>query len=224
MTPIRDSRPFLHVKHLIKTLLGKPSVPPVIGVADAGWYDQAYRVAPEYAVPYHHSHYYAQWALVAERVRHAHLTRVVDIGCGPGQFAQCLFEMAGITAYDGLDFSGEAVRMAQRACPQGRFHQDDATTTDLCRTTPHDVVICMEILEHVPQDEDVIRQWVPGIRAIATVPNFPYQSHVRHFTSSAQVIDRYARYFDDLTVLPMRGHYSHDRVFYIMDGIRNTTV
>ena len=51
------------------------------------------------------------WTVLADRIRRSGAKSVLDIGCGPGQFAACLFDMAGIETYTGLDFSAEAIRM-----------------------------------------------------------------------------------------------------------------
>ncbi len=225
MASFTDSIAYAQFRHWAKRALGKPSVPPPVkGVADARWYDAAYQAIPSYAEPFWRSHYYPIWTVIADRIRRDRLRRVVDIGSGPGQFANCLFTLADITDYDGLDFSEHAVKMAREACPQGRFHVDDATTTTLCRDTPHDVVICMEVLEHVPEDIAVIGQFQPGTRAICTVPNFDYHSHVRFFTTPEEVRARYSPYFDGFDVFPLIGHHAANRTYYVMDGIRNTSV
>ena len=106
MSTLTDSTAYAQLSHLVKRALGKPSVPPPVrGVADAGWYDAAYQALPGYAEPFWHSHYYPIWTVIADRVRRDRLQRIVDIGCGPGQFANCLFTLGDIKAYDGLDFS-----------------------------------------------------------------------------------------------------------------------
>ena len=143
---------------------------------------------------------------------------VLDIGCGPGQFADCLFHLAGIREYVGLDFSPHAVAMAKEACPRGTFHVGDATTTDLHRTLEHDITICTEVLEHVPNDLGVLQRFTG--RCLCTVPNFPFDSHVRHFRSAEEVADRYNHLFSDFDVWALRGAYSPDHVYFLMDGIR----
>ncbi len=207
------------LKHLVKRALGRPSLPPPVkGVADAAWYDAAYTAIDTYHADYWHSHYYFLWTLMAERIRGAGATRVLDIGCGPGQFAACLFDLAGITTYTGLDFSATAVEMAKKQCPRGAFHVGDALTTELHRTVPHDITVCTEVLEHVPEDTTVLERFTG--RVLCTVPNFPYQSHVRHFRSADEVQVRYAPLLERCSVLPMRGHYSPDHVYYLIDGVR----
>ena len=211
------------IKHIAKRLLGRSSgPPPVQGVADAEWYDAAYRASESYAEPFWQSHYYFLWSVIADRVRAAKARRVLDIGCGPGQFAACLFDLVEIDAYTGLDFSKQAVQMAKRVCPRGEYHVGDATTTTIHDDVPHDVVVCTEVLEHVPTDFAVIHRFRPGMRCLCTVPNFPYQSHVRHFESVGQVSDRYARLFDKFDVWAVKR--SNSQVFFLMDGIRNTVM
>ena len=207
-------------RRLARRLLGgRASVPEVHGVANAGWYDAVYRDSDSYAFPYWQSPYYFLWTVLADRIRTSRLRRVLDIGCGPGQLASCLFDLAAITEYTGIDFSTQAIAMAKRVCPQGRFVVADATITSVHEEIPYDVVVCAEFLEHVPEDYDAIARFRPGVRCLCTVPNFPYESHVRHFVSATQVIERYGPLFASLDVWPLRG--DDKRVYFVMDGVRN---
>jgi len=205
-------------KKLSGIVAGKQT-PAANGVAGADWYDAAYRSVGAYAIPYWQSHYYFLWSVIADRIRSARLRRVLDIGCGPGQLAACLFEMAEIEAYVGLDFSNQAIAMARQACPRGQFVVGDARTTSIHAEAAHDVVVCTEVLEHLPEDLEVVKSFTPRKRCLCTVPNFPWESHVRHFKSAEQVAARYAPYFDGLDVHAMR--VSEPNVFFLMDGVRN---
>ena len=209
------------LRHYGRRLLRRPISPPAVdGIADAAWYDAAYRAIENYDVPYWQSQYYFLWCVLAERIRAAGIKRVVDIGCGPGQFAACLFGLTEIETYAGLDFSKQAVAMAKRVCPRGHYVVDDATTTTLHQDIPHDLVTCTEVLEHVPADHLVLNRFKPGVRCLCTVPNFPYPSHVRHFKSAAEVLDRYGQFFDRPDVWLLRK--SSEDVFFLLDGIRNS--
>src|SRR5262245_44780668 len=212
-------RPWL--THYAKRMLKRPTVPPPVkGVADANWYDANYRVSANYAAPYWESEYLFLWSVLADRIRSAKARRVLDIGCGSGQFASCLFGLIPLDAYTGLDFSAQAVAMAARACPQGTLVVGDATTTKVHDEVAHDILTCTEVLEHVPADHLVIERFKPGTRCLCTVPNFPHETHVRHFTSVEQVAERYGRFFNDLDVWALRR--SPSQIFFVLDGTRNT--
>lgn len=201
----------------------KNGLPAVSGEAGPDWYDAAYRMIPQYAIPYWHSHYYPIWTVIADRVRRAGARRVLDVGCGSGQLASCLFELAGVTAYVGLDFSAEAIAMARRACPAATFVVGDALAADVVADSAYDMVICTEMLEHVDRDLDVIGRFAEGMRCLFTVPNFPFDSHVRHFSGPEEVSGRYARFFDDLDILGIRGLAQDTQVYYLCEGVRTAS-
>ncbi len=55
------------------------------------------------------------------------------------------------------------------------------------------------------EDLEVVSKIRPGTAVLATAPNFPYISHMRHFATRADASDRYARYFEDCSVAVIRG-------------------
>jgi trans-aconitate methyltransferase len=190
------------------------------GLRSVDWYDAVYRDSVSYSLPYWESHYYFTWSVITDRIRNSGLRRVLDIGCGAGQLAACLLDSDAIDTYVGLDFSSEAIRMAQRACPRAQFVVGDARTTQIHSEVPHDLIVCTEVLEHVPEDEVIVSSFTPGKRCICTVPNFPWESHVRHFEDEDHVVERYGNYFDSFDVRSLRVSDRH--LFYLMDGIRNS--
>ena len=78
----------------------------------------------------------------------------------------------------------------------------------------------MEVLEHIERDLEIVSQVRPGTRCLCTVPNFPYVSHVRHFTSKEEVVGRYGQYFEDFEVTAIKGTSGPGIWFFLMDGIR----
>jgi SAM-dependent methyltransferase len=208
-----------YVRHYAKRLLGRPSVAPPVGVPGADWYDANYRVSSAYASPYWESEYLFLWTILADRIRTSAVRSVLDIGCGSGQFASCLFALTPIERYTGLDFSAEAIALARRACPQGTFVVGDATAATIYDDTPHDILTCTEMLEHVPNDAAVVNRFKSGRRCLGTVPNFAHETHVRHFSSTQEVADRYARFFETFDVWAV--HRSPTQTFYLFDGVRN---
>lgn len=191
------------------------------GEQGAGYYDSIYGDSDEYRRHYADSVYYASWTVLADRMRRAGCKRILDIGCGPGQFASLLHD-AGFTDYQGLDFSSQAITMARQRVPSFRFVVDDALKSEVIAQPGYDVVVSLEFLEHIEPDLAILARIAAGTRVLATVPNFPSHSHVRHFTSVAAVAERYAPLLDDLQVdvVPLNGQGT---ALYLLEGHRRAT-
>jgi 2-polyprenyl-3-methyl-5-hydroxy-6-metoxy-1,4-benzoquinol methylase len=188
------------------------------GAKGAEWYDSAYEHTLEYRQHYSKSSYYFLWAVVADRIARSGVRQILDIGCGPGQFASLLHDK-GIRSYRGLDFSSKCITMAKHRCPFFEFAIADLSHTAILRDLPYDAIVSLEFLEHVPFDLEVVGGIRRGTKVFATVPNFPYVSHVRHFTSEADVRLRYERFFSDLSVDAFLEN-PEGKTFYLMDGIK----
>jgi 2-polyprenyl-3-methyl-5-hydroxy-6-metoxy-1,4-benzoquinol methylase len=123
----------------------------------------------------------------------------------------------GIQSYHGFDFSQKRVEQARKVCPEFEFTIEDAFKTKLFENFDYNIVICTEFLEHVERDQEIIEKIRPGAKFIGTVPNFPFVSHVRHFTSENEVNKRYSNYFNNFSCC---SYYSNKqgRTFYLFEG------
>lgn len=183
----------------------------------AEWYDASFENNAHWKQHYSLSQYYFLWTVIADRiVRDGHAI-ILEIGCGSGQLAGLLRDK-GITDYHGFDFSSKRIIQAEAVCPQFDFNVADAFKTDLFTTCDYTAVICTEFLEHVEHDIDVLVRIRPGTRFYGTVPNFPYLSHVRHFEDVAQVLARYEKCFQSLTVDTFLAN-DLGKKFYLLDGV-----
>lgn len=131
----------------------------------------------------------------------------------------CLLRDKNVPRYLGLDFSPARVEHARAVCPEYEFVAADAFETDVFEGHEYDAVVCTEFLEHVEKDMEILDRIRPGSLFLATVPNFPYDSHVRHFTSASQVADRYGSVFEDLRVDSFT-LVRKDRVLYLIEGTK----
>jgi 2-polyprenyl-3-methyl-5-hydroxy-6-metoxy-1,4-benzoquinol methylase len=86
---------------------------------------------------------------------------------------------------------------------------------------PYDSVVCMEVLEHIERDRELIQRIAPGARCLCTVPNFPYKSHVRHFRNEQEVHQRYGELFHNMSVWGLAGSHREGVVYFLLDGVKN---
>jgi SAM-dependent methyltransferase len=187
------------------------------------YYDSAFSRMPEYHVPFYKSWYYPTWLLIIDRLRRYGCRKILDVGCGPGQFSELVAD-SNFESYTGLDFSTVAIEMAQKRTPQLTFKVADVARPETYRNLDFNAIVCMEVLEHIEDDLGVLSCFPAGTRCLITVPNFPWQSHVRHFESEESVSRRYEKFFEDLCVTRIKGMRNESEQFYLLDGVRNAFV
>lgn len=218
MTGSRRGRILPLLRHAVVALGGRRRAPEG-QERDASYYDDVYRESAEYRKHYTASRYYFLWSVIVDRMERSRLAAAIDIGCGSGQFA-ALLAARGFPRYVGIDLSPTAIRAARNRCPSYSFVAGDIFTSDLPESAEYDVAVSMEFLEHVHEDLAVVRRIRPGTRFLGTVPNFPYESHVRHFRSADEVRERYGPLFRDFRVDSYAGDES-GIVYHLCDGVRD---
>jgi SAM-dependent methyltransferase len=216
MTPPLLYRGMAGVTHCLARKLG-----PARGWGErpAVWYDDIYRSSREYGRHYTQSRYYALWSVVADRLMCSGAKRILELGCGPGQFARLLADK-GITEYCGLDFSAAAVETARALCPAFEFHATDIRQEGVLESLEYDCCLALEFLEHVENDTEILRRLRQGSRFYATVPNFADTAHVRHFTGVPAIEARYGECFSEYRVDPHRANGEGLMFFLIEARIR----
>ena len=162
--------------------------------------------------------YFPLWLLVADRLRQIAPRRIIDLGCGSGQFPKLLSDQ-GITSYLGLDFSRNCIAMARKAAPDLQFVQVDLNKDTTLQDEDYDCVVALEFLEHVDGDLAILEQVRSGTTIIASVPNYLTPAHVRHFESADEVRERYTPLIDDLDVIGFQTTAKGNALF-VMQGVR----
>jgi len=191
-------------------------------VKDSSWYDTIYKGIHAYHVHYTENRYHFIWAIIADRIARSDVNNIIDIGCGTGQFASVLHDR-GISNYTGVDFSSVGIEIACSVCPWSdyKFVISDMSQShhDILYNYTYDCFVAVEFLEHVQNDLDILSQIKSGVKCYASVPNFPFDSHVRHFNTVDEVSRRYELLFDSFHVDALIKN-SHGDILYLFEGVK----
>lgn len=155
------------------------------------YYNNFFRNDKSYSEHYSVSRYLPLWKRVISLLNGYINPKILELGCGTGQFAEMLYDH-GYRNYVGIDYSDVGIEMALNRCNQ-QFIIDDIRNKI---TFDYDMVLCLETLEHVEHDYEVISNIKKGSHIILTVPSFGAESHARFFKNIDEINDRYKAYIE----------------------------
>lgn len=164
------------------------------------FYDAVYESSEKYASNSTSSVYVPVWNKVINIFNDKKFKSVVDIGCGPGQFAEYALKKMPELVYTGFDFSSVAISQARRRTGGAEFIVGNAFSSQLLIENAADVYILLEVLEHIEQDLELLGSMPSGASIVFSVPNFDSFGHVRFFLDKEEVFDRYAYLFCSLEI------------------------
>jgi 2-polyprenyl-3-methyl-5-hydroxy-6-metoxy-1,4-benzoquinol methylase len=169
---------------------------------NSNWYNEAFETMPMYQTHYTGIGYYGLWK---ELIKHLDKKeRIIELACGVGQLAHMLHDK-GYDYRGGYDFSEKAIDEARKRSPLP-FYLKDLLSADIKELTNKcDVVIMCEFLEHIEDDIELIKKI--NKKMIITLPDFDGTSHVRHFVTKDQVLDRYSPYLEIDYLEKFTNHY-----------------
>ncbi len=180
------------------------------------YYDDIYRKSPKYDADFQDSIYLPTWIKVLEIIMANKYNKLLDLGCGPGQFAEFLVSNTTNLTYTGVDFSRVAIDAAKLRCPSAEFINADIFSSKLYLNTDYQALLMLEVLEHVQNDLELFEKIPEGTRIIASVPNFDSFGHVRFFQNESAVSERYASFFSTLAIIPIA--LKNKSVLFVMHG------
>ena len=158
----------------------------------ADFYDSMHAEVPQSVT---RTRYDGLFRKVVANIRNHGSRSILEVGCGSGFLAKMILqEYNGI--YRGFDFSAEAIRNASdRTGRPELFFVGDALDSR-SYMGDYDTIVCMETLEHVDRDLEIIRLWQGATWCVCSVPNFDYAGHVRFFNTTDEVTTRYGGLID----------------------------
>lgn len=178
---------------------------------DATYYDGNAHVTSCNASNFMDSPYALLHELTVNLIKKYQCSKILEIGCGNGVFAQRLFN-SGCFRYSGFDFSEKRLEIARKRVPEYKIFKDDIYTSQAYFQEDYDVVVCHEVLEHLKNDFHPLKNIKLETRVLFSVPTYDSDAHVRFFSSSEGVFARYAKY------VKISGIFEVNRIF-LVDGV-----
>jgi len=165
---------------------------PELGVE---WYNEMFENTPRYARHYSTVRLYYVFAVVLQMMRkNVRNPDILEIACGTGQLAHYLFD-EGFRKYRGFDFSDVALTIAKSKKLPFKFFKGNVHDKKLYQGN-YNVVLGTEILEHLEDDINPIKNMRKGVLGIFSVPNYICKGHVRCFKGQDQVKRRFGAVLD----------------------------
>jgi ubiquinone/menaquinone biosynthesis C-methylase UbiE len=91
---------------------------------------------------------------------------ILDVGCAKGRFSRIFVEQGARVV--GIDIADELVRVASRNVPEARFGVSNATGLPF-PDGQFDAVVCIDVLEHIPDTEQAIREMIRVLKPLGRV-------------------------------------------------------
>lgn len=148
--------------------------------------------------------------------------RIFDLGCGVGQFAE-LSRKRGKNYVRGIDFSSNAIRYCKirNLDIRNRFFIGDLKNPQVFNFKDYDTAILLEVLEHIENDLDVIKNIESKKRIVFSLPNYDYKSHVRYFNSDSEIRERYGELLIIKSVNEFSVNPQASKIIWLIDSERN---
>lgn len=162
---------------------------------DSTFYDNSYSDPSRGydGAPEELKYYYPNWKSALDYIYSNNYSKIVDLGCGPGHFAQMICEDRLID-YIGYDFSEIAIQKAI-SCNNNKNNKFEIKNLkEFIMPTDNCIFTAFEFLEHVSFDVDIIKKLHSGDEIIFSVPNYDSAGHVRVYPNEDYVNQRYGEF------------------------------
>jgi len=119
--------------------------------------------------------------LLVEKQFNLNDKKILDVGCGSGDLLFVLNKTFSFSSISGLDFSKEAIKIAQSRVSGGRFFVHDIYDSVLEK---FDFILCVEVLEHLENPKKALENILSMMEGEAicflSVPNGRIDTYIGH--------------------------------------------
>lgn len=188
---------------------------------DANYYNEIFGTAPQYSLEcdadnsWHSDLYDFIITLLDKSYSLYQINQfkyeILELGCGTGQFAKKLIDN-GFNYKLGIDFAQTGIDLCRKRCPGINFICADLRILNF-NGFDYDTVICLETMEHIEKDLEILSTIKDYSKVIISVPSFDDPAHVRFFNNEKEVINRYYEVFSQ-TIVHKIGKY------FVIEAIR----
>jgi len=139
---------------------------------------------------------------LAHAVRELEPQNILEVGCGEGYVLRALRDHGVTCPLAGIDFSPEAIQAAKQRVPDANLSVDDALALAE-RGQKYDVVLMIEVLEHIEQPERMlpVLERIASRSVVLSVPwepffrglNFMRGKHIAAFGNDPEHVNHWSR-------------------------------
>lgn len=131
-----------------------------------------------------------RWAVVKPLLKQLGPTSIFEVGCGQGSFGS---RMAELAKYTGVEPDEQSYLVARERIEPFGGTVIHGTSDLVPPNRQFDLVCAFEVLEHIENDTDSLRDWMtrvrPGGSVVVSVPAWPDR-----FTAMDEMVGHYRRY------------------------------
>lgn len=128
------------------------------------------------------------WEEICKIMKEHDVKSILDIGCGTGQFAECV-HYNNFEKYIGIDFSSKAIDRCLDVLKNINnnyiFINENVLKINF-ENFEYDCVVATEFLEHIEKDIEVLLKIKSEKLIIFTLPDSDSEGHVRFFPDSIE--------------------------------------
>ena len=148
-----------------------------------------------YNLSYKNSPYYPMYKQVLRFIKKYKKDDLLEVGCGSGAFAKFILDKTNLK-YKGFDFSRVAIEKSCKLTQRKDIFKIGDATQIASYEKKYSTIVCTEVLEHITEDLECIKQWRRGTFCVCSVPNYDSEYHERYFSSEYEIYSRYSDFLD----------------------------